>query len=139
MRFLSVLSVVAVLASLLLATPSAAEAAKTVRGLFGDRTIGGPVAPRPITRFDSGIQRGPSGNLLGIDRDRRFSRERPELRSAIPDVPQAMTTVPPIGPQPVAPYGTRTYVVPTRPSPQPSIQPARPVDTWFRTRGPRNR
>ncbi len=51
------------------------------RGLFGDRELGKPLAPR-ASRFRSGLERGPSGNFLGrttADRGTTFqSRSRPE-------------------------------------------------------------
>jgi hypothetical protein len=57
---------------------AAATEATIVRGMFGPRAIGGPVAPQPRTRFDNGIQRGPSGQILGLPRNQRFYYEGPE-------------------------------------------------------------
>ncbi|GEM_PF-3215919 len=38
----------------------------TVRGMFGERTFGQPISPRPST-FSEAIERGPSGNFLWLN------------------------------------------------------------------------
>jgi hypothetical protein len=103
------------------------------RGMFGPRTLGGPVAPRSRTRFDSGLQRGPSGEFLGLSRDQRFRRAPSALRSAIPDSLQPTTELPPITPPPLV-YDRPSADAPIRVGPLPRTQPPRPADTWFRTR-----
>jgi hypothetical protein len=125
---------------------AAATEATIVRGMFGPRAIGGPVAPQPRTRFDNGIQRGPSGQILGLPRNQRFYYEgpehfyydAPELRSAIPDSLPVIPARPPVVSRPPVPPATPPAVVPFRPGQPPLAQPeppARPADTWFRTRG----
>jgi hypothetical protein len=111
----------------------------TVRGLFGPRTLGGPVAPKPGTRFDSGLVRGPSGEFLGLARDPRFGRAPSTIRSAIPDTLRPTTVWPPAAPESVAPYPPYASEAPTRFGPPPRREPASPTDTWFRTRDPRAR
>jgi hypothetical protein len=111
----------------------------TVRGLFGPRTLGGPVTPKPGTRFDSGLVRGPSGEFLGLDREQRFKRAPAAMRSAIPDTLRPATAWPPTAPESVAPYPPYAGEAPTRWGPPPRSEPARPTDTWFRTRDSRAR
>ena len=111
----------------------------TVRGLFGPRTLGGPVAPQPGTRFDRGLVRGPSGEFLGLSREQRFWRAPSALRSAVPDTLRPTTILPPAAPQPNAPDRPYAADAPTRVGPPPRSEPARPADTWFRTREPRAR
>jgi len=59
------------------------------RGLFGPRELGGPLKPKR-SRFGSGLQRGPSGNLIGrsnADRGLTFRARQPsppQIRSAVP-------------------------------------------------------
>lgn len=110
-----------------------------VRGLFGPRTLGGPVTPQPGTRFDRGLVRGPSGEFLGLSREQRFWRAPSALRSAVPDTLRPTTILPPAAPQPVISYPPYAADVPTRFGPPPRIEPARPADTWLRTRDPRRR
>lgn len=135
----------------------AADEGTIVRGMFGPRVIGGPVQPQPRTRFERGVQRGPTGEILGLQRnvrrgdpwgdgigastlptvrqrDELFGYDRQEIRSAVPDVWPAMPTparppvVTPAEPRPAPPE-----VVPFRPfQPPPAVQPQRPADTWFR-------
>jgi hypothetical protein len=133
---------------------AAATEATIVRGMFGPRAIGGPVAPQPRTRFDNGIQRGPSGQILGLPRNQRFYYEgperfyyegperfyydAPELRSSIPDSLPVIPARPPVASRPPVPPTAPPAVVPFRPSQPPVAQPeppARPADSWFRTRG----
>ena len=110
-----------------------------VRGLFGPRTLGGPVAPQPGTRFDRGLVRGPSGEFLGLAREQHFGRAPSAMRSAIPDTLRPTTIWPPAAPQSVAPYPPYASEAPTRFGPPPRSEPAPPADTWFRTREPRAR
>ncbi|MCH5374742.1 MAG: hypothetical protein JJ992_12270 [Planctomycetes bacterium] len=133
MRSLLTLTFAATLASLFVAAPCRAESTRTVRGLFGERTLGGPVAPRAPTRFDRGLMRGPSGDFLGLQRDQRFFTERPALRSSIPDTSQSLMPPPRPAPRQIAPYEPRIYTTPARPSVPPRLQPSRPPDTWLRT------
>ena len=117
---------------------ASATEATIVRGMFGPRAIGGPVAPQPRSRFDNGIQRGPSGQILGLQRNQRFYYEGPELRSAIPDSLLVIPARPPVASRPPVPPATPPAVVPFRPSQPPVAQPeppARPANSWFRTRG----
>jgi len=117
----------------LLADGGLAIEGEAYRGMFGPRTLGGPVAPRPRTRFDSGLQRGPSGEFLGLSRDQRFRRAPSALRSAIPDTLRPTIVAAPAAPQPVSP-DPYAADAPIRVSPPPRTQPPRPADTWFRTR-----
>lgn len=51
----------------------------TRQGLFGERELGKPLKPR-VSRFGSGLERGPSGNFLGrstADRGTTFQPQRP--------------------------------------------------------------
>jgi hypothetical protein len=109
------------------------------RGLFGPRTLGGPLAPQPGTRFDGGLVRGPSGEFHGLAREQRYGRAPSALRSAIPDTLRPTTVRPRVAPESVAPYPAYASEAPARFGPPPRSEPARPTDTWFRTRDPRAR
>lgn len=111
----------------------------TFRGMFGPRTLGGPVTPRAGTRFDSGILRGPSGEFLGLSRTRRYGPAPAQLRSAIPETLQPVTALPPARPPVAAPRRPYPAEVPMRVGPAPVPQPAPPADIWFRARQPRGR
>lgn len=78
--FVAVLS--AILGFSMLLSASAEE--KTYRGMFGDRTLGGPLKPRE-SRFRSGLARGPSGSFKGLSTENRGTtfrnRARPEPAS----------------------------------------------------------
>jgi len=112
-----------------------------VRGMFGDRTLGRPIAPRPRTSFSSGIRRGPSGNFLGLDRDGRFQRSYSSARRT---APRSRVQIPPatrsgVVTRPAPRVEPRVY---TRPAPtrvQPPARPSRPADIWFRSRTTRGR
>lgn len=140
------------------ASVAVATEGTVVRGMFGPRVIGGPVQPQPRTRFERGVQRGPTGEILGLQRniyprdpwgegmdisnlppvrqrDQLFGYDRQTIRSAVPDVWPTMPTparppvVTPAEPRPTVP----PEVVPFRPfQPPPAVQPQRPADTWFR-------
>ncbi|MCL4201401.1 MAG: hypothetical protein KJ000_02830 [Pirellulaceae bacterium] len=128
-----------VLTAMFLVFDSASATEPTiVRGMFGPRAIGGPVAPQPRTRFDSGIQRGPSGQILGLPRNQRFSYDASALRSSIPDALPGTPVAPPVVSRPPVPPATPPAVVPFRPGTGPVAPPeppTRPADSWFRTRG----
>jgi hypothetical protein len=140
------------------ASVATATEGTVVRGLFGPRVIGGPIEPQSRTRFERGVQRGPTGEILGLQRnlrprdpwgegidvsalpsvrqrDQRFGYDRQTIRSAVPDVWPTMPT--PARPPVVAPAQPRptvpSDVVPFRPvQPPPVVQPQRPADAWFR-------
>jgi hypothetical protein len=124
-RFVSVFAVAALLASV--AVTGAQETAPY--GRFGPRTLGSPLAPRERTRFDGGIQRGPSGNILGLQ------REHPRFIPSIPEPPamQEFLEFPP-GPRipvdprvPAAPRVPRVPRVPELPpAPVEPVPPALP-------------
>ena len=109
------------------------------RGMFGPRTLGGPLSPQPGTRFDRGLMRGPSGEFLGLAREQHFGRAPSAMRSAIPDTLRPTTVWPRVAPESVAPYPPYASEAPTRFGPPPRREPAWPTDTWFRTRDPRAR
>lgn len=111
----------------------------TVRGLFGPRTLGGPVTPRAGTRFDRGVQRGASGEFLGLSREPRFSRDPLALRSAIPDTLRPATISPPAALPGVVSGRPYPAEAPIRVGPSPITEPAPPADIWFRARQPRPR
>ncbi len=144
----------------LFASIATANEGTVVRGAFGPRVIGGPVQPQSRTRFERGVQRGPTGEILGLQRNVRprdpwgegpepstlppvrqrnqmFGYDRQAIRSAVPDVwptwptPARPPAVTPAEPRPTVP----PEVVPFRPvQPRPAVQPQpqRPADTWFR-------
>ncbi len=86
--FVAVLS--AILGFSLLMSAGAEE--KTYRGMFGDRTLGGPLKPRE-SRFRSGLARGPSGSFKGISTEGRGTtfrnQARPEPSSPVLLPPEA--------------------------------------------------
>jgi hypothetical protein len=70
MRWISVaISVVFLLigACLRVGLAQQSEEQTTARGMFGDRSLGHPIQPG-ASHFGSGIQRGPSGDLLSVGR-----------------------------------------------------------------------
>jgi hypothetical protein len=111
----------------------------TYRGMFGPRTLGGPVTPRAGTRFDRGVQRGPSGEFLGLSRSLRYGPAPPVLRSAIPETLQPRTVLPPVRPPSAIPARPYPAEVPMRVGPRSIPEPAPPADIWFRARQPRGR
>ena len=102
-----------------LACAAAAAAQQTSRyGTFGPRSVGGTLTPRERTRFGGGIQRGPSGNILGLQ------REHPRFTPSIP-APPAMEEFMEVPPRPRVPVP----VVPPRVPPRvPRIAPPEPVE-----------
>jgi len=119
-----------------------AEDRPTVRGMFGDRTLGRPLQPA-ASRFGSGIQRGPSGNFLGLGRADGSStfltpwrRSEPAPRPVNWATPPYIFAVP--GPQPViAPHEQPAQAPGERPLPPQHSTPGQPAsDIWFRSPSP---
>ena len=156
MRFMVIRSGVLMLLTLYAAIASATEGT-VVRGMFGPRVLGSSAAPQPRLRFDRGIQRAPSGEIMGVQRrvpprdswgafmdssalahglqrDSQFGYDPQALRSAVPDVWPGVPTpaAPPVAAPPGVPPTAPPAVVPFRPTRPPVVQPARPADTWFR-------
>lgn len=156
MRFMVIQSGMLVVLMFYAAIASATEGT-VVRGMFGPRVLGSSAAPQPRMRFDRGIQRAPSGEIMGVQRnvrprdswgawmdssalahglqqDSRSGYDPQALRSAVPDVWPGVPTpaAPPVAAPPVVPPTAPPVVVPFRPTRPPVVQPARPADTWFR-------
>ena len=127
--------------SSMFAVPAMLRASEeSVRGMFGDRTLGQPLAPRTRTGFRSGIRRGPSGSFLGLQRNDRFDRSYYYARRTAPArvlVPQS--TRPNIVTRAAPRVAPRATVRPAPTRVQPQVRPARPADIWFRDRAPRGR
>jgi hypothetical protein len=142
------------------ASIASATEGTVARGMFGPRVMGSSAAPQPRMRFDRGIQRAPSGEIMGLQRsvrprdswdgfmdpsplahgqqqDWRSGYDPQAIRSAVPDVWPGVPTpaAPPVVTPPEVPSTAPPAVVPFRPARPPVVQPARPADTWFR--GPR--
>ena len=113
----------------------------TVRGMFGDRTLGRPLQPA-ASRFGGGIQRGPSGNFLGLSRteSRMFLspwwRAEPVPRPVNWAAPPYIVAVP--RPQPVvAPQAQPGQAPVEQPLPPQQSTPGQPAsDIWFRSPSP---
>jgi hypothetical protein len=153
MRSMLIRSGVLVILGFFAAVASATEGTM-VYGMFGPRALGGSVTPQPRTRFDRGIVRAPTGEIMGPQRNVRpraswglgtdsqvmvpgsqrqqwYQHDPQALRSAVPDVWPGVP-VPAAPPVVTPPAATPPAVVPFRPVPQPATPPARPADTWFR-------
>jgi len=136
-------SVVTVLTiSSMFALPAVLRASEeSVRGMFGDRTLGRPLTPRTRTAFRSGILRGPNGSFLGLQRNDRFDRSYSYARRSAPapssPVPQSARSG--IVTRPLPRVEPRATARPTPTRVQPSVRPARPADIWFRNRNTRGR
>jgi hypothetical protein len=111
------------------------------RSMFGDRRLGQPLRPGP-SRFDSGIQRGPSGNFLGQGRPDGANMFATPWRRVEPGPlpvdggfpPQPVTAAAPL-PVIVAPPQPREASPTPPPEEPPAATPA--PDIWFRSpRGP---
>jgi len=137
------ISVVALLTvASMLALPAVSHASEqSVRGMFGDRTFGRTLAPRPRTAFRSGIRRGPSGSFLGLERNNRFERSYSYARrtAPAPAVPAPQSNRPSIPTRPVPRFEPRATARPAPTRAQPQVRPARPADIWFRSRPTRGR
>ncbi len=114
----------------------------TVRGPFGDRTLGRPLQPG-ASRNGGGVQRGPYGSILGLSRGDAGSMLRTPWRRVEP-MPVFINTGP--APYLYAAPGARPMVVPQQqPGPAPGDQPlpawmsnpGEPAsDIWFRVPAP---
>lgn len=112
-----------------------------VRGMFGERRLGGPITPGQRSRFDNGIQRGPSGNILGLQRGRTaspyaYDRGRSSQFAPSGEPVLVVPVVPVVPPSRVTPREgwMRTYPAPpARAAVQAPVRTPRPSDTWFRT------
>ena len=98
-------------------------------GRFGARNLGGTLAPRERSRFDGGIQRSPSGSIIGPQRNlSRFGFPTPRAR-ALEDFADTLQWPPPaIRPRvpvdPTVPAEPREpAVAPTFPRRLPDAQP----------------
>jgi hypothetical protein len=156
MRFMVIQSGMLVVLTSCAVIASATEGT-VVRGMFGPRVLGSSAAPQPRMRFDRGIQRAPSGEIMGLQRSvrprdswggvmdssplahglqqgARSGYDPQALRSAVPDVWPGVPTpgAPPVAAPPEVPPTAPPVVVPFRPTRPPVVQPARPADTWFR-------
>ncbi len=87
-------------------------------GRFGTRTLGGTLAPRERSRFEGGIQRSPSGSIIGPQRDlSRFGAPTPRAR-ALEDFAESLRWPPPT-------IRPRVPVDPAEPR-EPAVAPAFP-------------
>jgi len=107
---------------------------RTVRGLFGDRTLGHALRPA-TSRFGGGIQRGPNGEFLGLGRADGSSMFRASRRQGEPSPLLVSRGTPPYAP---AAFGSRSMAAPQERREQPlTTQQStgrRPV--WFRSPSP---
>ncbi len=119
------------------ASPASGE--HTTYGMFGERTLGGSFVPRRNTRFERGIQRGPSGNFLGLSANARFpgyaGPRSQGFRS--PQSFESRTRGSVAVPQPARTVAPRRTTRPVPPRTQPAPPRGIPADIWFRGRSTR--
>ena len=112
------------------------EERPTSRGLFGDRSLGRPVQPG-TSGFGGGIQRGPSGDLLGLGRGMFPTPWRRVEGAGLPIVwgTPPYTFYPVSGPQPVVAPREQPAQAPAEQPPPPQQSTPGP-DIWFRQTSP---
>ncbi len=99
-------------------------------GRFGARSLGGTLAPRERSRFEGGIQRSPSGSIIGLQRSHsRFAPSTPRAR-ALEDFSDSLQWPPvPVDPRvrvdPRVPVEPREPRVPDEPR-DPRVAPTFP-------------
>ena len=121
--------------------PCAAQ--RMVRGMFGDRVLGRPLAPRSAMTFRSAVRRGPSGDFRGLTGEGRFGgyyRPMPQEQWQA-SIPARRPAPPSVVPWPTRPADVwmRTRPRPAPTTVRPPARPVRPPDVWFRSRPPRAR
>jgi len=105
------------------------------RGMFGDRTLGETIKPRPSSRFGNSFWRGPSGNFLGRD----ATRPGMMFPSAYgqPEFQPRYRPLPPAPAPEILPVFPGEAPAPARfeqPLEQPQLEEA--PQMWFRGRSP---
>ena len=99
-----------------------------VRGMFGDRTLGETLKPRP-SQFGNSVWRGPSGNFLGRDAHARgmmFPAPPPLVEFLPLRMPPRVLTEPPVPIQPAVPA--------LQPQPGGGAEFERMPDIWIRSK-----
>ena len=105
----------------------------TVQGMFGDRAMGEPFTPRP-SKFGGTLQRGPSGNFLGLSpdaRSRMFNPSSAADRYRASRVPSAV-----VPPAPIPRAAVNPQLLPGSQGPLPLPESFRPIETGPGTSSP---